>query len=127
MATNKSASAKKKSTTKKGSARSSGKKEGLKKLSQEADKTIGEDCDVIVSALRTKAKNGSIGCAKLLVQLAEREDTEDVETEVEQPCESLAAWLASEPEWPGFPNPAKKNASEAAGRKDDAAELTKRS
>jgi hypothetical protein len=106
----KRASAKKKCTTNKGAARSSGKKEGLKKLSQEADKTIGEDCGVIVSALRKKAKEGSICSAKLLVQLADREDAEDAETAIEQPCESLAAWLATEPEWPGFPKPAKKDA-----------------
>jgi hypothetical protein len=109
MATKKRASAKK-STTKKGTAQSSGKKEGLKKLSQEADKTIGEDCGVIVSALRNKAKAGNICCAKLLVQLAERADAEEAETAIEQPCESLAAWLATEPEWPGFPKPGKKDA-----------------
>lgn len=86
-------------------------KEGLKKLSQEADKMIGEECGEIVTALRNKAKEGSIGSAKLLVQLAGREDTEDGGAEVEQQRESLSAWLATQPEWPGFPKAAKKDAN----------------
>lgn len=109
MATTKRATAKKKSAARKSRARSSAKKEGLKKLSDEADKTIGEDCGVIVSALRKKAKQGSISCARLLVQLAEREDAEEAAGEGEQACESLAEWLANEREWPGF-NKAVKDA-----------------
>lgn len=101
MARAKKASAGRTGAAKKSSARSSGKKEGLKKLSQEADKTIGEDCGEIVTALRKKAKEGSIACAKLLVELADREDPEEAAGEAEQPCESLAEWLASEREWPG--------------------------
>lgn len=100
-----------KSATKKSTARSSGTREGLKKLSQEADKTIGEDCGVIVSALRDKAKEGSISSAKLLVQLADREAPEEVEAGLKRPRKSLSTWLVTQPEWPGFPKSAKKDAN----------------
>ncbi len=110
MATKKRVSAKKKSVAKKGTARLSRTKLGLKKLSQEADKMIGEECGEIVTALRNNAKKGSIGSAKLLVQLAGREDAEDGEAETGEQRESLSSWLVTQQEWPGFPMAAKKDA-----------------
>lgn len=102
MATKKCASTKRKSTTKTRDAKPSRSKEGLKKLSKEADKTIEKDCGVILSALRDKVKGGNIGCAKLLIELAERDEPEEGTAEAEARCESLAEWLSKQGEWSGF-------------------------
>lgn len=111
MAAKKRASASKARTTKKSTAKVSATKEGLRKLSKQADKTLEENCGKILTALRDRAEEGIISSAKLLVQLADREDTDDVEATGERPRESLAEWLSTQPEWPGFPKSAKKDSN----------------
>lgn len=85
---------------------------GLKKLSEEADKTLGEEGDVIADALSTEAKKGNIACAQLLVDLAERKGRRKRVPRPKKAGESLATQLALEPEWPLRPRPAKKDAIE---------------
>lgn len=85
---------------------------GLKKLSEEADKALGEESDVIADALSTEAKRGNIACAQLLVDLAERKGRRKRVPRTKKVAESLATQLALEPEWPLRPRAAKKDASE---------------
>lgn len=109
MAAIKGASARKSRISKKSAAKVPRTREGLRKLSQQADKTLGENCGKILTALRDKAEEGVISSAKLLVQLADRDDAVDLETADGKPQESLADWLTTQPEWPGFPKSAQKD------------------
>lgn len=80
---------------------------GLKTLSEEADKTLGEKGGTIANALGDKAEAGSIACAKLLVELAERKKRVKRRVGAKKVAESLAEQLAREPEWPLRPKPGK--------------------
>lgn len=71
-------------------------REGLKKLGQEADKKLDKNCNRILTALTKNAVNGSIGSAKLLVQLADREDPESSGAGLKKMRESAAAQWAKE-------------------------------
>lgn len=91
--------------------------EGLEKLSQQADKTLGETSDKIAGALGKNAGEGDVACAKLLVELAKRKKRKKWSAAQEKSIESTASRLANEPEWPGPEASADKNAGHCAKKR----------
>lgn len=73
---------------------------GTEKLKTAADKKLKEHSEEIANSLYEKLIDGNVPCGKLLIALAERQADGEDEAVVSRP-RSMAAELASEPEWKG--------------------------
>lgn len=85
--------------------------EGLKELSRKADETLKSKGGTIAEKLGSKAEEGNVASAELLVKLADRMVREEEEAGEEKRGPSLAERWAQEPAFKG-----PKSLPEGAGR-----------